>query len=119
MMLSHSMITTADVHKLIEGASRGDILKMSNSNRRKNVRSNVRTILELYPETRENSSALHVMYWLEIDKANPENFFDRYINQDLTSPESIDRSRRYIQYELGEFLPDNQNIIKKRSAFRR
>lgn len=68
-------------------------------------------ILANYPFTRNSDKALIFKYWREADKiieVTEENY------DKLTIAESITRSRRKLQNELGLYLPTDEEIIEQR-----
>src|SRR5690554_2639492 len=81
----------------------------------KSIRDNVRDILEQYPETRNSDKLLILKYWELVDKL-PMHSMSRLKEAfvlNSTSTESIRRARQLIQ-ESGEFLPTNDNVVKRR-----
>lgn len=84
------------------------------STRTTEIHQNVLTLLERYPEARDDDSALMVRYWADIDGLVFDYTFPtRFISQG-TNPESITRARRTIQNKLGLFQPSQDAAATRR-----
>lgn len=88
--------------------------------RAKDVSKAVYSILERYPEARDNDRELMLRYWHEVDQLLFDDTFPETFTAKGTSPESITRARRAIQAS-GEFLPSEEVVKRRRTrqeAFR-
>lgn len=81
--------------------------------RAKKVKENILTILEEFPETRNNDKLLMLRYWELCDDVNLHNEFEETFLASATSPESIRRARQLIQSK-GLFLPTEDEVIRRR-----
>lgn len=67
----------------------------------KEIKQNVRMLLEKYPDTRNCDLKLIAMFWSEIDGFSVLGF-NNVFNGDVTHFESIRRSRQRLQEEFEE-----------------
>lgn len=81
--------------------------------RAKEVRDNVYSILENFPETRNDDRLLMLRYWSQVDEIQYDHLFPLQFATKSTSPESITRARRSIQ-AAGTFLPTEQDVLDRR-----
>lgn len=79
----------------------------------KEIKQNVRRLLEKYPDTRNCDLKLVSMYWSEIDGFSDLLPSDIY-NGDITHFESIRRSRQRLQEEFEELRGYKYKIRKKK-----
>lgn len=86
--------------------------------RKNTVVENVKSILSLFPETRNNDKLLLSYYWTlidEVDTSSIEAFMSDY-HRKATTPETITRARRVVQ-EKGQFKADpNVHAVRQRRA---
>ena len=79
----------------------------------KEIKQNVRRLLERYPETRDCDLKLVAMYWSEIDGYMELELSNIY-NGDVTHFESIRRSRQRLQEEFEELRGYKYKVRKKK-----
>jgi hypothetical protein len=77
------------------------------------IKKRVRELLEKYPETRDDDRLLMVKYWNEFDGIPFDHTFAMNFITRATSPETIRRSRQYIQAQ-GFFLPTEETVLVRR-----
>lgn len=77
------------------------------------VKENLITILEEFPETRNNDKLLMLRYWELCDDVDMTENFEKTFLASATSPESIRRARQLLQSK-GLFLPTDEEVIRKR-----
>lgn len=77
------------------------------------VKQAVLSLLERYPETRDDDNALMVRYWQDIDGLVFDYTFPTRFITEGTSPESITRARRTVQ-SSGMFLPSDEAVARRR-----
>lgn len=85
----------------------------------KTVTENVREILTLVPEARNNDRLLFAYYWAIVDEVDFEDF-DNFLEDfaKATPPSSIQRARQTINYEAPEenLLPTEEAVLAQRMA---
>ena len=67
-----------------------------------------------FPHLRDCDKCLLFEYWKCVDDFYPQFLRDKEIIHKLTPAETITRIRRYIQNDLGLFLPTDSDVIKAR-----
>jgi hypothetical protein len=82
---------------------------MSYGQRQRNVTENVKAILELYPETRNNPRKLLLCYWEEIDNIDFNGDWKDYFSTSSTSAESITRARRSVVASDPSLLTEDEH----------
>jgi hypothetical protein len=82
--------------------------------RAKEVNKAVYSILERYPDTREDDRQLMLRYWSEVDGLTFDFTFPQKFAEKGTSPESITRARRAIQAS-GLFTPTAEAVLRRRN----
>lgn len=82
--------------------------------RAKEVNKAVYSILERYPETRDDDRQLMLRYWAEVDGLVFDFTFPQKFSEKGTSPESITRARRSIQAQ-GQFVPTLEAVQRRRN----
>jgi hypothetical protein len=83
----------------------------------KSIIDNVKEILEMSPEARNNDRILMAYYWAVVDEVDFRSF-DSFVETfaKATPPSSLQRSRQLINYECAEetYLPTDEKILKQR-----
>ena len=79
------------------------------------VESRVLFILERYPEARNDDLYLIILYWRLFDELGRYIRFVPYeVIKKATRPETIRRTRQYIQNTLGLYPPTRESVIRRR-----
>lgn len=81
--------------------------------RTKEVGKAVYSILERFPETRDDDRQLMLRYWAEVDRLTFDFTFPQQFVERGTSPESITRARRAVQ-AAGHFTPATEVALRRR-----
>ncbi len=79
------------------------------------VEDRVKFILERHPEARNDDLYLIILYWRYFDELGRYIRFVPYeIIRKATRPETIRRTRQYVQNTLGLYPPTRESVIRKR-----
>lgn len=79
------------------------------------VEDRVIYILERYPEARNDDLYLIILYWRYFDELGKYIRFVPYeVIKKATRPETIRRTRQYVQNTLGLYPPTRESVIKRR-----
>lgn len=76
----------------------------------KKLKDLVLNVLKELPETRDNDNLLVVTIWKQNNLSNLENFYELYLNGQITSADTILRCRRKLQELIPEVRGENYQL---------